>query len=125
MTEVGACSHDYAMSPCMVHRDCLNCEEMYCVKGDAVRCERVRTLRDNTRQSLLRAESAHGDSAYGASRWVVHQRTTLEHLDRLLELLDDPSIPLGAIIHVSSGVWTLDAPRRVLSPDPRPGGLLE
>ena len=34
VTQFGACLHDFAMTPCPMFRDCLNCTEHACVKGD-------------------------------------------------------------------------------------------
>jgi hypothetical protein len=33
-TEFGYCVHDYMMSPCDKFRDCINCNEQVCVKGE-------------------------------------------------------------------------------------------
>jgi hypothetical protein len=120
MSEVGACAHDFAMTPCTLHRDCLNCDEMFCIKGDDVRCGRIRMLRDQTKLGLESAERANSDGEFGASRWVVHQRGTLERLDKVVQLFDDPAVPIGAIIHVASGTWSLTMPRRALPGDKPP-----
>lgn len=34
VTEYGYCVHDYTMSPCEKFRDCVNCTEQVCIKGD-------------------------------------------------------------------------------------------
>lgn len=120
MSEVGACAHDFAMTPCTLHRDCLNCDEMFCIKGDEIRCDRIRMLRDQTKLGLESAELANSDGEFGASRWVVHQRATLERLDKMVQLFDDPTVPAGAIIHVASGAWSLTMPRRALPSDKPP-----
>lgn len=117
MSEVGACAHDFAMTPCTLHRDCLNCDEMFCIKGDEARCGRIRMLRDQTKLGLESAERANSEGEFGASRWVVHQKATLERLDKLVQLFDDPTVPTGAIIHVASGTWSLTMPRRALPSD--------
>lgn len=33
-TELGFCIHDWTMLPCQKHRDCINCTEHVCLKGD-------------------------------------------------------------------------------------------
>jgi hypothetical protein len=114
MTEVGACAHQFELAPCKMHRDCLNCNEMYCTKGDEIRCDRIRAMRDQTRIALDSAIRADSQGEFGASRWVVHQKMTLERLDKLVLLFDDPAVPVGAIIHVASGAWSLSPPRRAL-----------
>ena len=37
----------------------------------------------------------------GANRWVEHQRKTLERLDQLCSILEDPRVPKGAVIQLS------------------------
>lgn len=41
-TEIGFCVHDFAMLPCQQHRDCLNCREHVCVKGEPGKTKRIR-----------------------------------------------------------------------------------
>ncbi len=36
-TDLGYCAHDFSMLPCQLHRDCSNCDEHFCIKGDHVR----------------------------------------------------------------------------------------
>lgn len=101
VTEIGVCIHDYTMSPCQLHRDCINCMELVCVKGDAERTDATRRLRDETRKLLEAAKRAqHGERA-GASRWVVHQELTLKRLDELCGIFDDPGVPDGSFIQLS------------------------
>lgn len=120
MSEVGACAHDFAMTPCTQHRDCLNCDEMFCIKGDELRCGRIRLLRDQTKLALESAKRANSDGEYGASRWVVHQKATLARLEKVVLLFEDPNVPVGAIIHVESGTWSTNPPRRALPSDKPP-----
>ena len=48
LTKYGACLHDFAMSPCPFYRDCLNCVEHACVKGE----ERAETVLRSWRKRL-------------------------------------------------------------------------
>src|SRR5690606_29547413 len=34
VTEFGLCTHSYIDEPCLKYRDCLNCTEHVCIKGD-------------------------------------------------------------------------------------------
>ena len=97
-TEFGFCIHDFSMLPCQLHRDCLNCTEQVCIKGDEVRERNIRRLRDETRQLLAEAVAAESDKYHGASRWVEHQRRTLARLEELCTIFDDPNIPRGTVI---------------------------
>lgn len=100
-TELGFCIHDYTMSPCEIHRDCINCEELVCVKGDSVKNAEVKRQLEEGRGLLEGAESANASGQYGADRWVVHQRATVDRLEQLCAILDDPSVPQGAFITLS------------------------
>lgn len=100
-TEFGYCIHDFTMLPCQIHRDCMNCDEQVCIKGEGVREANIRRHRDETRTLLREAQAAMVDGDMGANRWVEHQSLTLERLDQLCAILDDPSVPAGAVIQLS------------------------
>lgn len=98
VTELGFCSHDYSMLPCQKHRDCLNCSEHVCVKGDAVKLDNIRTLRALTDNQLKKAKAAQGEDYDGADRWSQHQIQTLERIDQLIQILESPEVPDGSVI---------------------------
>lgn len=100
-TLYGMCRHDFASSPCPIHRDCLNCHEHICVKGAQVKLANIRRLRDETEVLLAQAEAAEQQSKYGASRWVVHHRKTLVHCKQLVSILENPAIADGALVALS------------------------
>ena len=97
-TLYGMCRHDYASSPCQIHRDCLNCHEHVCVKGNNIKLENIRRLRDETATLLAKAQQAEKNSEHGASRWVVHQTKTLVHCNELLKILENPAVQDGALV---------------------------
>ncbi|MYM80751.1 MULTISPECIES: hypothetical protein [Duganella] len=101
ITDYGMCMHDYASSPCQIHLDCLNCNELVCVKGDQVKLANLIRFKDETEVLLANAEAAERDSAYGASRWVAHQRQTLNHAKKLIAILTDSSIPDGSMVKLT------------------------
>lgn len=98
VTEFGYCIHDYSMLPCQVHRDCINCDEQVCIKGDVEKERALRQCQSETKTLLDKAKLAQGEGEFGASRWVEHQELTLSRLDQLCSILDDPEVPLGSII---------------------------
>jgi hypothetical protein len=100
-TDLGFCAHDFAMSPCQLHIDCVNCNEQVCIKGDEVGEANARAKQAETTVLLHEARAADADGFYGASRWVQHQQLTLERLSQLVGILDDPRIPRGAVIRLS------------------------
>jgi hypothetical protein len=128
ITDYGMCTHDYAASPCHIHLDCLNCNELVCVKGDRVKTGNIRRLKDETEELLRQAEIAERSETYGASRWVEHQRKTLEHCTQLINILDNPAVKTGALVKLAgiqpasriaqaaaerSGATTIALPQRI------------
>ena len=99
-TEYGWCEHDFASEPCHVHRDCLNCEEQECIKGEAQKEENLRTLKFETEDLLRVAREALSDEEYGADAWVAHQQLTLDRANSLLSILEDPAVPAGTRIRL-------------------------
>ena len=99
-TDYGYCVHDYTLLPCQLHRDCLNCTEQVCVKGEPQKEANLRQLVTETRALLGQAESAHREGEAGANRWVEHQRMTLSHAEQLCQILDDPEVPVGTAIRL-------------------------
>jgi hypothetical protein len=108
MTELGFCIHDFTMTPCVIHRDCINCEELVCMKGDCVRNSEIKHQLKEARILLANAESANANDQYGADRWVIHHRANVERLEQLCTILDDPSVLQGTYI-------TLARPKRTRS----------
>lgn len=102
VTIFGYCVRDYAMAPCQKHRDCLNCTEHACVKGEEVKYERLREHRDGIRLQLKKAQAADADGIFGADRWSQHQIKTLERADQLVEILESKDTPEGTIIRLSN-----------------------
>ena len=101
ITIFGFCVHDYSMLPCQKHRDCLNCAEQVCVKGDADKLERLKKHRDGIRLQLAKAQSASQEGVYGADRWSQHQIKTLERTEQLIKILESNATPNGTIIRLS------------------------
>ncbi|MDP5799766.1 integrase [Pseudomonas aeruginosa] len=102
VTEYGFCVHDYSMLPCQKHRDCLNCTEHACVKGDAEKLERLKVQRNLTQIQLDKAKAADVSGSYGADRWSQHQLKTLERLDQLIQIMESPAVPEGSVIMLNN-----------------------
>jgi hypothetical protein len=100
-TEYGFCRHDYSLLPCQLHRDCMNCTEQVCIKGDIQKEVYIRRLVIETRALLAGAEQARQEREAGANRWVEHQQLTLSRAEQLCEILDDPQVPPGTAIQLS------------------------
>lgn len=101
ITEYGFCVHDYSMLPCQKHRDCLNCTEQVCVKGDAIKLDRLKQQQRLTQIQLDKAKAEDEMGTYGADRWSLHQIKTLERLDQLIQMLESPDLPDGAVLRLN------------------------
>jgi hypothetical protein len=100
-TDFGYCVHDFTMLPCQQVQDCINCSEQTCIKGlDANKEANIRASRDETRLLLERAKDSLDDGEYGADKWVLHHQRTLARLESLCAIIDDPSVPMGAVIRL-------------------------
>ena len=100
VTDIGFCVHDYTMLPCQQHRDCINCNESICVKGDHHKTKRIRLQLDIAEDQLIRAQAGMQEGYFGAERWFDHHSATVKRLRELLKILEDPKIPEGALIRV-------------------------
>lgn len=98
---LGYCTHDFTMLPCQIHGDCINCNEQVCIKGDAVAEANLRQMQKETRMLLEKAKMAMDEDEYGANEWVKHQTKTLERVDQLIAIMDDPTVPVGSVIQLS------------------------
>lgn len=95
-TEYGWCMHNFASEPCQMYRDCINCEEQECIKGDEQKEANLRKLEKETIYLLNEAKQALSEEEYGADNWVKHQSTTLDRIQAMLKILADPSVQNGA-----------------------------
>lgn len=110
-TDYGWCTHNFASEPCQMYRDCTNCEEQECVKGEEHKEANLRSLKNETEYLLREARAALDDEEYGADTWVKHQTKTLERVNSLLAIIDDPSVPAGARVRLNlanAALITLD-----------------
>lgn len=99
-TEYGWCRHNFASEPCQMYRDCINCQEQECVKGESHKEANLRQLKSETEYLLKQAKVALSDEEYGADTWVKHQTITLERVNLMLSILENPEVPEGARIRL-------------------------
>lgn len=100
LTRYGACLHDFTASPCPMYRDCLNCVEHACVKGDE-RAERA--LRERLaviEKAVASAEEAAAVGEGNSEIWLSRKRTELARLRELVALIDDAAIAPGAVLRL-------------------------
>lgn len=100
-TDLGFCIHDYTMSPCQLHMDCIHCVDLVCVKGDLEKAERLRQRLAEALRLLEIAEEAVQDGYAGSDRWLVHHKSAVERYSQLCSIMDDPEVPHGSIIQLA------------------------
>ncbi|GAC1412356.1 MAG: hypothetical protein NVSMB57_07760 [Actinomycetota bacterium] len=101
-SDFGYCDHDFASEPCPQNRDCVNCDEHECIKGDAEKEAGLRLRRSETAFFLNQARAALRDEEYNADTWVAHYTKSLARMDALIGILDDPKVREGARIRLAS-----------------------
>ncbi|WP_319531913.1 integrase [uncultured Cohaesibacter sp.] len=101
-TEFGFCIHDFTMLPCQKHRDCINCTEQVCIKGDKAKTARIRSAFEIVSEQVEKARSAIKDQAFGADRWLEVHEKSAQRLQELLVIMEDPTIPNGAVIQLAN-----------------------
>lgn len=100
-TDYGYCIHDYTMSPCQLHMDCLHCEEQVCVKGDVQKTRLLKRGLEEGRKLLADARTAMDQGYKGSDRWMAHHLSTVGRLEQLAAILDDPAVPDGSVIQMT------------------------
>ena len=99
VTEYGYCVHDYTMSPCEKFRDCVNCIEQVCIKGDDTeKLDRIKRRLVKSERLFSLAETAVASGEMGADRWYQYHKKTVTRLRELVAILEEPDIENGAQI---------------------------
>ena len=102
VTKFGACLHDFAMSPCPLFRDCLNCVEHACVKGDKQAEGALRDRLAIMEKAVAAAENAEASGETGSEIWLSRKRIELARLRELVVLIDDDKVIDGAVVMLNS-----------------------
>ncbi|WP_235860984.1 integrase [Photobacterium phosphoreum] len=101
-TEFGMCITSYMSESCTKYRDCINCNEHVCVKGDDGKCERIRIRLKNENKLLKMDKKALDEGVQGALQWYERRKLTTERCSQLLDMLEDPSIEDGSLIKIAN-----------------------
>ncbi len=100
-TEFGVCEHDWVMSPCTKHGDCIVCTEHAYVKGDTEAHRRVKKIFDHQVTECEKALAALRDGTSVADRWLEHALKLLVRCAELLALFESDEIEGGAVIRLT------------------------
>lgn len=102
ITEWGFCLHDYMQSPCPIMKNCIECQEHVCIKGDA-RARKVLELLYADSRALT--EATQHDAAtglQGADEWLAAHLKNEGLFKQLLEIFDSADVPDGTPIYLTS-----------------------
>lgn len=100
VTEAGYCVHNWIISPCLKYRDCGNCEDQVCVKGEAEKLQRLRARLNKLETVLALAIAEADEETIGADRWIAHHQQEIERLRQLIHMLTDDALPDGALVRL-------------------------
>lgn len=100
-TEFGMCVHDYIMTPCAKHRDCVNCVEQVCVKGNDEKLARLKTKLEREKALLDGDKKAVDDELIGADKHYQKRVTTIARCEELIAALTNDDIPDGSLIRLN------------------------
>lgn len=94
-TEFGLCTHSYIDEPCLKYRNCLNCTEHVCIKGDAEKKKRLQNRLRKEKILWAKDKEAVSKNVTGATVWLETRELTIKRCEQMIALLDDPNIPDG------------------------------
>jgi hypothetical protein len=100
-TDLGMCITSYLNEPCTKYRDCINCNEHVCTKGDDDKCDRIRQRLAREEKLLKKDKEAVSDRVPGAEQWYQRRKQTTERFQQLLKMMEDPSIEDGSLIKLT------------------------
>ncbi|EGR1579499.1 integrase [Vibrio parahaemolyticus] len=98
--EFGMCVTSYMAEPCTKYRDCINCDQQVCEKGDDGKCERIRKRLKDEKRLLKMDKKAVDDGVQGAVQFYERRKITTERCEQLLTMMEDPSIEEGSLIRL-------------------------
>lgn len=101
-TDFGICITSFLSEPCTKYRDCINCNEHLCTKGDDDMCERIRQRLAREKKLLKQDKKAVDDGVQGAEQWYLRRKLTTERFGQLLEMMEDPNIEDGSLIKLAN-----------------------
>ena len=96
------CITSYLSEPCTKYRDCINCNEQVCVKGDDGKCDRIRDRLAKELKLLKQDKQAVDNNVPGAEHYYQRRKITTERCAQILKMMEDPNIEKGALIKLSN-----------------------
>ena len=100
VTEFGLCTHSYIDEPCLKYRNCLNCTEHVCIKGDKERTKRIQDRLKKEKILWQKDSLAVEKNVTGAKVWLETRELTIKRCEQMLVLLNDPNIEDGTPLSI-------------------------
>lgn len=101
LTDFGMCLRSYISEPCEKYRDCINCTEHVCKKGDDGKCDRIRDRLKREEHLLRKAQRDVDNGVSGSEQWHQRRSLTVSRCKELLDMLTNPDISDGALIKLA------------------------
>jgi len=95
VTEFGECKQSYIDQPCLKHRDCINCNDHICVKGNQEKLSRLEDKHKREKILLKGDKKAVDDKVNGALRWFQRREITVVRCEELIQWLKNPKVKDG------------------------------
>ena len=98
-TALGLCLHDFAITPCPYHLNCVRgCADYLRVKGSKTERHHLVRIKEATEQALRSATTVPaGPGGSVAEPWIRHCKETLTGVQMALAVDDDPTVPDAGI----------------------------
>lgn len=108
ITEFGYCTHDYVISSCEKFRDCVNCSEQLCIKGNSENLTRLKSRLAEISNLIDKvSDRLNGDiQQMKNDKWLMVHARTKERLVELIGILENERIPNGSYIRLDSTNFT-------------------
>jgi hypothetical protein len=100
VTAFGLCLHDFAVTPCPYHLNCVRgCADYLRTKGSSSERHHLVQIQRGTEQALASAK-ARGEVA---KAWITHCEETLAGVNRALAIDEDPTSADGDLVKPFAG----------------------
>ncbi len=109
LTDIGYCLHDYMQSPCPIAKNCIQCAESVCIKGDESSRKALGLLYADSRALTEAAQRDAEGGVHGADEWFKAHLDREEVLKNLLDILDNPEVSEGTPI-----ILNVQTPNRIM-----------
>jgi hypothetical protein len=110
-TPYGVCTHEFALTPCPYHLNCLSgCSDYLRTQGDEEERHNLIELRDFTASELSKAEHASLGDVGGAGNWADFNRRTLAGIEAALAVDEKENYEATTQVAVFAGRHAIGTP---------------